>query len=194
MNKCQDNSTVVFSRARNMPSENTFSITAIRSFVQKYLLQSKVSVDPFARNSRLCDYTNDINPATAAKWHMDAEAFLEMLYTNGVKADCILLDPPYSPRQIIECYRGAGVSVTMQTTQNSRLYRRVRDAALRICTDDAVVLSFGWSSSGMGSGRGFELSEVLLVCHGGAHNDTICIAERRVQSNNLELHLKVKGA
>ncbi len=30
---------------------------------------------------------------------------------------------------------------------------------------------------------GFELEEIMLVCHGADHNDTICIAERRLQSD-----------
>lgn len=39
--------------------------------------------------------------------------------------------------------------------------------------------SFGWNSAGMGISRGFDLIELLTVCHGAAHNDTICVAERR---------------
>jgi hypothetical protein len=31
----------------------------------------------------------------------------------------------------------------------------------------------------MGIGRGYELLETLLVAHGGGHNDTICIAEKK---------------
>jgi len=31
----------------------------------------------------------------------------------------------------------------------------------------------------MGKSRGYILEDLLLVCHGGAHNDTICIAERK---------------
>lgn len=42
-------------------------------------------------------------------------------------------------------------------------------------------LSFGWNTTGMGISRGFQIQEVLLVCHGGAHNDTICIAEKRIK-------------
>lgn len=39
------------------------------------------------------------------------------------------------------------------------------------------VLHFGWSSVGMG--EGWTQEEILLVCHGSDHNDTICLAERR---------------
>jgi hypothetical protein len=58
---------------------------------------------------------------------------------------------------------------------------KVGNAMLPILTNDAVVLSFGWNTSGMGKARGFEIEEILLVCHGSDHNDTICMAERRCQ-------------
>jgi hypothetical protein len=160
-----------------MPSADTFECKPIRDFVLSYL--SGISVDPFARNSRLATYTNDLNPNTAADCHTDAVTFLHRLADHGVKADCIILDPPYSPRQISECYLEAGLKAGMKDTQNGRLYKQVRMAALRLSKLGTVILSFGWNSAGMG-GHGFEFVELLLVAHGGAHNDTICMAERMV--------------
>lgn len=32
----------------------------------------------------------------------------------------------------------------------------------------------------MGIGKLYKIEEILLVCHGGAHNDTICMAERKI--------------
>jgi hypothetical protein len=49
-----------------------------------------------------------------------------------------------------------------------------------VLLDNGIVLSFGWNTVGMGKKRGFEILEIMLVCHGGAHNDTICMAERRI--------------
>jgi hypothetical protein len=161
-----------------MPSANTFDVPPIAALVRKYL--GGVSVDPFARNSRLATHTNDMNPTTSAEHHMDAVAFLEMLAARDVKADTLLLDPPYSPRQISECYAAAGKTAGMADTQNAALYARVRAAARRLCKNGTVVLSFGWNSAGMG-GNDFEMMELLLVAHGGAHNDTICVVERMVQ-------------
>jgi len=51
-----------------------------------------------------------------------------------------------------------------------------------ILADNAVVLSFGWNSAGMGEKRGFEIIEILLCAHGGGHNDTICVAEKRISN------------
>jgi hypothetical protein len=171
--------TIRFTRCFAMPNAETFSIKPIGEFVQAYLSCAKVSVDPFARNRAWATYTNDINPATAAQSHQDAEAFLVELRGRAVLADLALFDPPYSPRQIAEHYREAGLKVTSEDTQNARLYKRVRDALDMIVRPGGVVLSFGWQSAGMGVSRGYETIETMLVAHGGGHNDTICTAERK---------------
>lgn len=170
-----------FSRVWAMPSKDTFSVRPIGDFVRKYLAKSTVSVDPFSRNNSWATHTNDINPSTSAQHHMDAVAFMQMLASQGVKADLVILDPPYSPRQISECYKESGLPVGMADTQNAALYSRVKSAAAEIVADDAIVLSFGWNSSGMGQKHGFEPIEYMLCSHGGAHNDTICVAERKVK-------------
>lgn len=177
-----------FTRAWAMPHGDTFSIRPIGDFVRSYLAASKVSVDPFARNNAWATYTNDLNPKTSAQRHMDAEDFLFQLAFEGLggKCDLAILDPPYSPRQISECYREAGITADMKDTQNAALYSRVKGALMPLLAPDAVVLSFGWNSAGMGSKHGFQISEVLLVAHGGAHNDTICIAEQRIAKEREE--------
>lgn len=171
---------VRFSRSWAMPTSDTFDCKPIEEFVKRYLKTSQTSIDPFARNKRWAKLTNDINPTTKAEWHMDAESFLLHIATLNHKADLLIFDPPYSPRQISEAYSEAGLKVTMKDTQNSALYKRVRDASMPLLTDDAIVLSFGWNTVGMGKSRGFTQEEIMLVCHGGAHNDTICLAERRI--------------
>ncbi len=166
---------VVFRREWAMPSADTFDVPCIAGFVQKYLLKSKVSVDPFARNKRWATYTNDLNPDTAAIEHLDAEDFLhKYAYINP---DLVIFDPPYSPGQIAEVYSKVGEKRDGGGGRNAELYARVRGTIREIASQDAIVLSFGWNSAGMG--KGFEILEIMLVCHGGAHNDTICMAERR---------------
>lgn len=160
-----------------MPNAETFSIKPIAEFVQAYLACAKVSIDPFARNNRLATFTNDIDMATAAEFHHDAERFLALMAERGVTCDLALFDPPYSPRQVSEHYRAAGLECGRKETQTSALYSRVRKALDPILRPGGVVLSFGWHSNGMGPK--YELQEVLLVAHGSAHNDTICIAERK---------------
>lgn len=178
---------VSISRVWAMPASDTFDIPAIASIVRRCLSASSVSVDPFARNKDWATYTNDLNPQTKATSHLDAVAFLESLADGGIKADLLIFDPPYSPRQVSECYQAAGLKAGMRDTQNARLYSACREAALKILTDNAIVVSCGWNSSGMGIGRGFELMEILMVCHGGAHNDTIVTVEKRIPKTQQDL-------
>lgn len=42
------------------------------------------------------------------------------------------------------------------------------------------MISFGWNSNGIG-GDEFEKVRILLVAHGGVHNDTICTVERKTE-------------
>jgi len=167
----------VMSRAWGMPSRDTFDCRPIGEFVARWMKDSSWSIDPFARNKRIASVTNDLNPATCAEFHMDAEDFLVKMRT-GPKFDLAIMDPPYSPRQISECYKEAGLTVGMKETQNAVLYARVRAALASVLIPGAVVLSFGWNSSGMGKKYRATQLEILLVSHGGAHNDTICLAER----------------
>jgi hypothetical protein len=110
---------------------------------------------------------------------MEAREWLASLVESGKRYSSVLFDPPYSPRQISEVYQSCGLKVGMEETQSARLYSACRDQIARMVPVGGHVLSFGWNSVGMGINRGFEIVEILLVCHGGAHNDTICLAERR---------------
>jgi hypothetical protein len=171
-------------RVWQMPSGDTFDVPAMGALVRKHL--RGVSVDPFARNKRWATHTNDLNPDTTAEHHMHAADFLSMLADRGVVADVVIFDPPYSPRQIAECYAAAGLTTDMQATQNAKLYADCRAAIRRLCKHGTVVLSFGWNSAGMGAG--FALDELVLVCHGGAHNDTICMVEHMTERQEDLFH------
>jgi hypothetical protein len=170
---------LMMNRVFGMPSADTFSVRPIGDFVKRYLSKSHISIDPFARNKTWATFTNDLDPDTSAQFHMDAEDFCKKMSANGITADLGLFDPPYSPRQISEVYKGIGIKVGMTETQSGALYRRVRDALDLLIRPGGIVLSFGWNSAGMGIKRGYELQEILLCAHGGAHNDTICIAEQK---------------
>jgi len=61
------------SRTWAMPNKDTFGIKPIGDFVKKHLRESKISVDPFARNKDWATYTNDLSTETSAQYHMDVE-------------------------------------------------------------------------------------------------------------------------
>lgn len=98
-----------------MPNSKTFQIKPIRELINKYTYG--VIVDPFANDSKIGTITNDLDEQYDTDYHMDALDFLKMLGDNSI--DTVLYDPPYSPRQVSECYTSLGKTVNMQTTQAS---------------------------------------------------------------------------
>lgn len=175
-----------------MANKNTFDIPPIRALVKTYLNASKVSIDPFARNKRWATYTNDLNPETAAEHHQDAHEFLKELHANDIRADLVLFDPPYSRRQVMEVYGGIGRHFGQGDSQYHSLnWPAERGLIQKLLVPNGIVISFGWQSNGMnqcGSTSGvFAIEEILLVAHGGAHNDTICTVERKVESGQTSL-------
>lgn len=66
----------------------------------------------------------------------------------------------------------------MQTTQAS-FWGNLKKEIARVVKPTGIVISFGWNSGGIGKTNGFTIAEVLLVAHGGNHNDTICVVETK---------------
>lgn len=172
---------VEFRREWAMPSPDTFSIKPIAELLKRWLSFSESVIDPFARNSKWANVTNDLNPETNADEHLEATDFLaRCLARYGEESfDAVLLDPPYSPRQISEVYKAVGRDVTGRDTQNARLYKECKDAMTLLLRPGGVAITCGWNSGGFGKGRGFTLREVLLVPCGGAHNDYIVTVETK---------------
>lgn len=166
----------MIARVWAMPSRHTFTIAPIRQLLERWGSEG-VSVDPFAGWNSPAANRNDINPEAPTDHHEDAAIFVERFE----RIDLLLFDPPYSPRQISECYRSAGLPVSTSETQNARLYASVKDAAAKRMPLGAVAICCGWNSNGMGKARGFAIAELLIVAHGAAHNDTIVTVERRVK-------------
>jgi len=162
------------SRIWAMPNKNTFSILPISNLIRRYNHEN--SIDPFANTNKLATVTNDLDPQYDTDYHLDALDFLKSFPDNSV--DLVLYDPPYSARQVSECYKALGRTVNMQTTQGS-YWAKQKQEIRRIVKSGGVVISCGWNSSGIGMKYGFEIVEILLVPHGGQHNDTIVTVERK---------------
>lgn len=170
------NGTIKFSRTWAMPNRWTFAIRPIADLLARYVKRREDWIDPFAGFNSPAWYTNDLNPKAPTNHHLDAEEFVGKF--EEIRG--ILFDPPYSPRQMSECYKSIGMKVGMKETQNATLYARVRNAAAPKVKPGALAISFGWNSGGFGQKRGFEIVEIMLVCHGAGHNDTIVTVERKV--------------
>jgi len=172
---------MMISRAWAMPNASTFTIKPIAALLDRYVpLNGEGWADPFAGWASPAEWTNDLNPELSAKSHCDARAF-----ASGLPAGLtgVLFDPPYSPRQIAEVYKSVGLAVGVEDTQNGRLYSETRDLLAPKIEPGGIAISCGWNSSGFGRARGFKIVEILMVCHGGAHNDTIVTVESKIQES-----------
>lgn len=142
-----------------MPNKRTFEIPPIQELLLEETEFWSVNwIDPFP-----------------FEYSKDATEYLKEIPTESV--DLGLLDPPYSPRQLAECYNGKGEYDTKAST-----WSNWKDELARIIKPGGKAISFGWNSGGLGINRGFEIYRILLVPHGGMHNDTIVTCERKVQS------------
>ena len=156
-----------------MPNKNTFSIIPIKKLIKEELTEG-IWIDPFANSNKIANVTNDLNKEFDTNYHMDALEFLKMFDDNSI--DGVLYDPPYSPRQVSECYKGFGMDVTKETTQAS-FWSKHKIEIARILKPNGKAICFGWNSMGIGKSRGFIINRLLLVPHGGNHNDTIITVE-----------------
>ncbi len=171
---------MIITRKWAMPNRNTFDIKPIHDFVWKYLQMTKISIDPFARNKRWATYTNDLNPNTKAEYHMEADKFLKMLIDKGVKADLIIFDPPYSLRQTKEIYDSYGINGFTQKHSQNGHWGIEKKLCNELLLPGGYFLHFGWHTNGLGKKYNCEIKEILIVAHGRAHNDTLCMAEQKI--------------
>lgn len=161
-----------------MPNKHTFDIKPIRELIEEEMPKLGFSVDPFANKQKLASITNDLDPQYDTDYHLDALEFLKMFETESI--DCVLFDPPYTPRQLSECYKRLGRSVTFQDTEAS-YWGNLKKEMSRIVKPGGKVISFGWNSGGVGKTNGFKITRIRLIPHGGVHNDTICVVEEKIQ-------------
>jgi len=140
-----------------MPNHMTFSIPPIAKLIQEELGSN--FVDPFPY-----------------PFERDALEYLKEFPTESVEK--LAFDPPYSVRQLKEKYEQAGLSFETRPTY----WRLLKEEIARIVKPNGKVISFGWNSGGIGKVLGFEITRILLVAHGGIHNDTICTVEKKIQT------------
>jgi hypothetical protein len=155
----------------SMPNSLTFSIKPIKLFLETEI-KGKEWADPFARNSRVAKYTNDLNPNTKAKFNLEALEFLKMFEDNSL--DGVLFDPPYSVRQMKEVYDGIGIKLN---DTKSSVWTNWKKEISRIVKPGGRVISFGWNTNGIGKTLGFKKKRIMIVSHGGIHNDTLVCLE-----------------
>lgn len=156
-----------------MPNAWTFTIKPIRGLLAEEVTDG-LWCDPFAGKNSPAQVTNDINPERDTTYHMDALEFLKGQTSDTY--DGVLLDPPYSHRQVSEHYKSVGMKVTGWHT-SSGWAKTIKDDVARITKKGGKVITFGWNTMGMGKSRGFEMTRILMVPHGGSKQDTLVTVE-----------------
>lgn len=169
---------MIITRKFAQANKNTFTIKPIKEFVWRYWNAAEVSIDPFARNTQWATYRNDLNPNTKAEYHLYAKEFLQKMVDMKIKADLILFDPPYSLEQAKRSYQKYG---HWQFRDTQEVGRWVEEKTLcnKLLETGGVFLHFGWHTNGLGLQYNCEIEEILIIAHGSAKNDTLCMAERK---------------
>ncbi len=150
---------IIIDRIWAMPNKKTFQIKPIEELLEKEIPRFAKILDPFP-----------------FEYKEDATDMLNKIKNESY--NYAVFDPPYSPRQLKECYKGKGEYDTKCST-----WSNWKDLIAKKIKVGGKVISFGWSSQGMGMSRGFQLQRILLVPHGGQHNDTIVTVEIKTTSN-----------
>ena len=175
---------MIINRVWEMPNSKTFKIKAIRHLILKYVKENDLVLDPFANESSIKEYlpnckyiSNDLDTQYNTDYHEEAQDFLARFEDNSV--DVVLYDPPYSPRQVSECYNKLGKTVTIKDTQSSYFTRFKKEIA-RVLKPNGICISCGWNTNGIGKKYNMEIEEILIVAHGGNHNDTLVTVEQKI--------------
>ncbi len=156
-----------------MPNAWTFKIQPIKKLLKEESNTNKeIWLDPFAGMNSPAQYKNDLNNESNAQDHEDAIDWLK----KRKEADGIILDPPYSSRQVSEHYKKAGKKVTGWHT-GAGWNATLKNECARIIKKGGKAICFGWDGMGLGKSRGFEMKRMLVVPHGGAKNATIVTVE-----------------
>lgn len=172
---------MIINRVWAMPNKWTFEIPPIRKLIYLYGNEYgdgnfKNWIDPFAGMNSPAEIRNDINPDMPAEHHLHAKEFAKQL--TGQYNGC-LFDPPYSTRQVKECYNGLGLDMLFE--DSNKFPGNIKKILADKIKLYGIVINCGWSTVGFGKGLGFNILEILLVCHGGHHNDTIVTVEQKFQ-------------
>lgn len=88
--------------------------------------------------------------------------------------DGVLFDPPYSPRQLKECYDSIGQS----WDGTSGIWSQWEARIASVIKPGGKCIKFGWNSHKIR--KDFETTRILLVNHGGHHNDTIVTVQKKM--------------
>lgn len=159
-------------RVWEMPNKYTFKMQNVARLLKEVLPTTGPKwADPFCGIYSPAAIRNDADLERPAEFHLDGLDFLKQFPDSSL--DGVLFDPPYSVEQALRIYKPKHNG----TAGRAEYWARCKDQITRIVRVGGRVVCFGWDSTGIGKTRGFTLEQVLLICHGACHNDTIVTVE-----------------
>lgn len=162
---------MLINRVWEMPNKWTFKMKCVQGLLERFV--EGEWADPFAGMYSPAKYRNDIESGRNSTHQMDALDFLKSFEDSSL--DGVLFDPPYSVEQCLRKYtpKFAG------TAGRAEYWAKCKDEIARVVKPSGYAISFCWDSTGMGKKRNFSHEEILLICHGACHNDTIVTVESK---------------
>lgn len=162
-----------FTYLKQPPKRYTFEQPKLKRWIEKRCKGRVLNLFAGKVKLEVNEVRVDINEDMPADYHMDAYEFVKTY--KGEKFDTVILDPPYSLRKSMEKYHGKVFGK----------FQKLKKILPRIMNDKCIVISLGYSSSSMS--KGFIKKEICLVCHGGAHHDTVILVEEKL--GNIENYI-----
>jgi hypothetical protein len=155
-------------------------VPELKELVERYLRNSTISVDVFARNNDAFTFTNDINPTTAAEYHLEAYEFLCLMKKNNVSADLVFFDPPHDLYESV--YSNAEAKCWWEHHNKIMLkeWGRERDILADWLHSGSVVISSGLSSFGLGRKRGFTPIEIVYFSISNKEIEACYVVEKKI--------------
>ena len=147
---------IEFKRFWSMPSHKTFTIKPFAELIKFELGDNYIDPFPFP-------------------YKQDAINYLKTIPDNS--ENFLVFDPPYSQKQLKEMYSNNGLA--FDHPMNASYWSNCKKEISRIIKSNGKVISFGWNSGGVGEKYGFKITKIVLVAHGGQHNDTIATVEMK---------------
>jgi signal peptidase I len=153
------------------PKRYTFEQPKLKLWVEKWCRGKVLNLFAGTTKLNVVEVRVDIYKDAPADYHMDSFDFVTRW--KGEPFDTVILDPPYNIRKAREKYGERYIGK----------FTKLKNALPYILSPNARVITFGYDTVGMSKSRGFEKVAICLVCHGGDHNDTLCLVEERNQTS-----------
>lgn len=154
------------------PKKYTFEMPEVKKWVEGHSKGKVLNLFAGITKLNLDELRIDVDKNTNPDICSDAYEFLT---TTDKKFDTVILDPPYNLRKSKEKYN---------SYHYIGKFAKIKNALPKILNDNSTVITFGYDSVGMSAIRGFEKTDILLICHNGDHHDTIATVEKMTHKVN----------